>query len=110
MSTPFRIFMYYKEIKIKVMLKKEYHKQINKRFYTFVENEFPQYEIDNNEGGGRVYLIPKNQVNADNSIMYHQSEHYVEIFNFASEQAKQDCLRMQDYIVNNIIPFVNLSL
>ena len=110
MSTLFRIFMYYKEIKIKVMLKKEYHKQINKKFYEFIENVFPQYEIDHSEGGGRVYLMPKDQISASNSIMYHQSEHYVEIFNYASDQAKQDCLRMQDYIVNNIVPFVNLSL
>lgn len=110
MSTLFRIFMYYKEIKIKVMLKKEYHKQINKKFYEFIENEFPQYEIDHSEGGGRVYLIPKYQISTSNSIMYHQSEHYVEIFNYASDHAKQDCLRMQDYIVNNIVPFVNLSL
>jgi hypothetical protein len=91
------------------MLKKEYHKQINKRFYAFVENEFPQYTIDSGEGYGRIYLIPKEGI-MDDSIMYHQSEHYVQVLNFASEQAKQDCLRMQDYIVNNIVPFVNLHL
>lgn len=91
------------------MLKKEFHRQINSRFYAFVEREFPQYTIDHSEGYGRVYLIPKDGI-MDNSIMYHQSEHYVQTLNYASEQTKQDCLRMQDYIVNNIVPFVKLSL
>ena len=50
------------------MLKKEHHRQINKGFYAFVENEFPQYTIDSSEGYGRVYLIPKEGIMDDSII------------------------------------------
>lgn len=89
------------------MTKKEYHKQINKRFYTYVEENFPQYEIDPSEGYGRIYLVPERK---DDAILYHQSEHTLCQLNWASEESKNDMKIMEDYINNNIIPFVNTIL
>ena len=39
------------------MTQKEFHRQVNARFYAYVEENFPQYEIDHSEGYGRVYLL-----------------------------------------------------
>jgi len=88
------------------MTKKEYHKQINARFYAYIENNFPEYTIDSNEGYGRIYLISED---IDNTIEYHQSRHDVHCWNFSSDKIKSDTKKMEDYINNNIIPLVNLN-
>jgi hypothetical protein len=88
--------------------KKDYHKNINKRFYNFVETNFPEYEIDSNEGGGRIYLIPKDGDGANNSIEYHQSHHDVICFKHASPKTHGDVDKMEKYINNSIIPYVKI--
>ena len=87
------------------MTKKEYHKQINKRFYEYVNQHFPNYELDFNEGYGYVYLICENK---NDLIEYHQSRHDLCILNYATDKAKQDMLQMERYINENIIPYVNM--
>ena len=88
------------------MTQKEYHKQVNSRFYAYVEANFPQYEIDHSEGYGRIYLIPKHGYG--DSIEYHQSRHDLYCMNNASESTKEDMETMENYINNNIIPFLKL--
>jgi len=91
------------------MTKTEIKRQINKRFYQYIENNFPEYDIDHNEGYGRIYLIPKEGDNrGDNSIEYHQSRHELVCFSYASKKTHEDVAKMQSYISNNIIPFVTL--
>ena len=88
------------------MTQKEYHRQVNARFYAYVEENFPQYEIDHSEGYGRIYLIPKHGYG--DSIEYHQSRHNLCCMNNASESTKEDIETMEKYINNNIIPFLKL--
>jgi len=59
------------------MTKKEIKKTINKEFYKYVTESFPDYYIDNSEGGGRVYLIT---------------------LNWASDKVKRDCEVMENYL------------
>jgi len=95
------------------MTQKEYHRQINSRFYAYIEENFPQYEIDDSEGYGRIYLIYKGIMGSNlpavenkNSIEYHQSRHDLCCFNMASESIKRDMEKMENYLNNNIILFV----
>jgi len=47
------------------MTQKEYHRQINSRFYAYVEENFPQYEIDDSEGYGRILISFVNLLKRD---------------------------------------------
>ncbi len=85
------------------MTQKEYHQQINNRFYSFVESNFPEYQM-NYEMGGRIYLIPEGQ---KDSIEYHQSRHELVCLNWANEKIKNDLEQMERYINMVIIPNVN---
>jgi len=79
--------------------KTEYKKRFNKKFYEFVEKEFPQYDLNFEEGEGTVYLIPKHKIQKGmNSIMYHQSEHYCLSYNNCDIGVKQDEEKMNEYI------------
>jgi hypothetical protein len=89
------------------MNKTEIKRQINSRFYQYVTENFPQYELDFDQGGGRVYLVHTSGTNlSDNSIEYHQSYHDLVCFNWASEETKKDVSVMQTFINNNIIPSI----
>jgi hypothetical protein len=74
------------------MNKTEKRKEITKRFLTYVEEQFPQYEICDDGDGGRMYFYPESG-NSDDSIEYHRSNGLC-TFNWACEQSKQDCLVM----------------
>jgi hypothetical protein len=90
------------------MNKTQTKKEINRRFYIYVETNFPQYELEFDNGCGRVSLVPKEgEDRGTNSIDYHQSDYSVVCLNFASKETKENTLAMQTYINNNIIPFVN---
>ena len=93
------------------MTKREYHKKINKLFYTYVNSNFPQYELDFNESGGKVYLIPGNKKNSINNhydlIEYHQSQHSLCCYNWSYKQTKGIIKTMEKYLTNIIIPFVD---
>lgn len=90
------------------MNKTEVKRQINKRFYQYINDNFPEYDIDPSEGYGRVYLVPMEGNKGDDSIEYHQSNHEVICLNNASKKTHEDVAKMQSYISNNIIPFVTL--
>ena len=84
------------------MTKREQHQHINKLFYNYVKQNFPEYTISFDEGGGRVYLIPKTD-KANDSIEYHQSKHNVCCANWASSKTKTDTIAMEKYL-NKITP------
>jgi hypothetical protein len=79
------------------MTKREQHQHINKLFYNYVKQNFPEYTISFDEGGGRVYLIPKTD-KANDSIEYHQSKHNVCCANWASSKTKTDTIAMEKYL------------
>jgi hypothetical protein len=79
------------------MTKREQHQHINKLFYNYVKQNFPEYTISFDEGGGRVYLIPKSN-KANDSIEYHQSRHDVCCANWASNKTKTDTIAMEKYL------------
>jgi len=79
------------------MTKREQHQHINKLFYNYVKQNFPEYTISFDEGGGRVYLIPKSN-KANDSIEYHQSRHDVCCANWASSKTKTDIITMEKYL------------
>jgi hypothetical protein len=79
------------------MTKREQHQHINKLFYNYVKQNFPEYTISFDEGGGRVYLIP-NSNKANDSIEYHQSRHNVCCANWASSKTKTDTIAMEKYL------------
>ena len=89
------------------MTKTEIKRQVNSRFYQYITENFPQYELLF-DGNGRVSLVPKEgEKRGINSIDYHQSDYSVVCLNFASKETKENTFAMQTYINNNIIPFVN---
>lgn len=77
------------------MTKTQKHKEINSRFYQYVNEHFPNYQIDHSEGYGRVYLIPKSK---DDAIEYHQSRHDLCQFSWASEKSKVDMKHMEVFL------------
>lgn len=92
------------------MNKTQIKQQINSRFYQYVTENFPQYELEFGEGHGRVYLMPSNSTgSSDNSIEYHMSYHDLVCFNHSSKETKDDVETMQNYINSNIIPFVKIN-
>lgn len=78
------------------MIKKEYHQDINRQFYEFINKQFPQYDIDSSEGYGRIYLINKN--NSNHSIEYHQSRHDLCILNRSDRDLCNDMKIMEQWL------------
>jgi hypothetical protein len=87
------------------MTKKEKHQLVNSQFYNYVQKHFPQYEIDFNEGGGRVYLLGKT---TNNHIEYHQSRHDLCILKDASSETHLDFSKMEKYLNEEILSKINL--
>ena len=79
------------------MTKREQHQHINRLFYNYIEQHFPEYTISFDEGYGRVYFIPKSN-QANDSIEYHQSRHDVCCANWASSKTKTDTITMEKYL------------
>jgi len=71
------------------------HKEINSKFYSYVNENFPQYQIDSSEGYGRIYLVPDKN---DDSIEYHQSRHDLCQLNWASDESKKDVETMEVFL------------
>lgn len=76
------------------MTKKEIQKTIIKRFLTFVEEVFPQYEIDDYGDGGRIEFFPT-EGNTNDAIEFQRSRLTLDVLNWASDQAKQDHMVME---------------
>ena len=92
------------------MTKREQHQHINKLFYNYVEQHFPEYTISFDEGYGSVYLLPKSN-KANDSIEYHQSRHDVCCANWASSKTKTDTITMEKYLnkITSSTPFPSPS-
>jgi hypothetical protein len=76
------------------MTKKEIQKTIIKRFLTFVNTTFPNYELDDCGDGGRITFFPINGT-SDDIIEFQRSRLDLCVLNCASAQAKQDCKEME---------------
>ena len=83
------------------MTKKEMHKEINRRFYDYLNENFAEYTIDSGEGYGRIYLIPKSG-NINNAIEYHQSRHDICCVNWSEDKTKKDVETMELFL-NDIL-------
>jgi len=82
------------------MTKTQKQKEVIKRFLSFVEEVFPQYEIDDYGDGGRINFCPTEGEN-DDTIEFQRSRLDLCVFNWASFQAKEDCMVMEGML--NII-------
>jgi hypothetical protein len=76
------------------MTKTQKQKEVIKRFLTFVEEVFPQYEIDDYGDGGRINFFPS-EGSDDDAIEFQRSRLDLCVLNWASNQAKQDCAVME---------------
>jgi hypothetical protein len=76
------------------MTKTQKQKEVIKRFLSFVEEVFPNYEIDDYGDGGRITFFPINGTSND-AIDFQRSRLTLDILHWASDQAKQDCMVME---------------
>jgi hypothetical protein len=76
------------------MTKTQKQKEVIKRFLTFVEEAFPQYEIDDYGDGGRINFFPS-KGSDDDAIEFQRSRLTLDVLNWASAQTKQDCEIME---------------
>ena len=79
------------------MNKTQKKKEVLKRFFTFVDEVFPNYQIDDDGDGGRVSFVPIECKGwkSDNIIEFQRSRLDLCVLNCASDQAKQDCMVME---------------
>ena len=76
------------------MTKTQKQKEIIKRFITFVNEVFQNYELDDCGDGGRITFFPINGT-SDDQIDFQRSRLDLCVLNCASDQAKQDCIVME---------------
>ena len=76
------------------MNKTQKQKEIIKRFLSFVDEVFPNYELDDCGDGGRITFFPING-KSDDQIDFQRSRLDLCVLNCASDQAKQDCMVME---------------
>ena len=76
------------------MNKTQKQKEVIKRFLTFVNEVFPNYEMDDYGDGGRITFFPINGT-SDDQIEFQRSRLDLCVLNWASDQAKQDCMVME---------------
>jgi hypothetical protein len=79
------------------MTKTQKQKEIIKRFLTFVDTTFPDYELDDCGDGGRITFFPINGT-SDDIIEFQRSRLDLCVLNWASDQSKQDCKVMEDML------------
>ena len=79
------------------MNKTQKQKEIIKRFLSFVDEVFPNYELDDYGDGGRISFVPIECEGwqSDNIIEFQRSRLDLCVLNCASDQAKQDCMVME---------------
>lgn len=86
------------------MTKTEKRKLVTKRFFEWVNVEFPEYETVD-ETGGRIGLIENNN-NSDSTIEYSRGNFDVCCLNWAPSKTQSDCNRMRvklDELVKEIM-------
>ena len=80
------------------MNKTQKQKEVIKRFLTFVNEAFPQYEMDDCGDGGRITFSPIDGT-SDDVIEFQRSRLDLCVLNWASDQAKQDCMIMEGVLI-----------
>ena len=90
------------------MNKTQKRKEVTKRFLTYVEETFPNYELDDDGMGGYISIVHEdyNGLN-DNVITFHRTYRDLFYLDSASEQVKQDTVVMQAKL-NEIIKELEL--
>ncbi len=76
------------------MTKTQKQKETIKRFLTFVDEIFPNYELDDFGDGGRISFFPING-KQDDVIEFQRSRLDLCVLNCASDKAKMDCIVME---------------
>jgi hypothetical protein len=76
------------------MTKTQKRKEIIKRFLTFVNTTFPDYELDDCGDGGRITFFPINGT-SDDAIDFQRSRLDLCVLNCAKDQSKQDAALME---------------
>ena len=85
------------------MTKTQFRKFINKSVFEHVSKNYPDFEIDDNEGGGRVYFIDTTSDRpGDDSIEYVRSTHTMCTLNWSNERIK-GIERELEIWINNLI-------
>ena len=76
------------------MNKTQKKKEVLRRFFTFVDEVFTNYEVDDDGFGGRVSFVLTNG-GYDDVIEFQRS--YLDLFTLdnASKQVKEDCMVME---------------
>ena len=84
------------------MNKSEKRKQINKTFLTWLTENYPEYEVYDEEGDGTFTLVNENYPNE--SMSYHRSYYDVCTYDWAPAEMKEHETIFNDYIQSVIIP------
>jgi len=76
------------------MNKTQKQKEVLRRFFTFVDEVFPNYEVDDDGFGGRVSFVLTNG-GYDDVIEFQRSRLDLCVLDNASPQVKEDCKIME---------------
>lgn len=104
------VYLLHSWYKIKTMNKTEIRKLITKLFLEGIENQFPNWTIDDSESDGTLSLEPidiePGDKQADCGIFFHRSQHYLITLNWAPHWVKQVEQQM-DQMLQEVIRKVN---
>ena len=87
------------------MNKTEKRKLINKTFLTWLSENYPEYEVFDEEGDGTFTLI--NNKYSNELMSYHRSYHEVCTYNWAPAEMLEHERIFNAYIETIIIPEIN---
>ena len=87
------------------MNKTEKRKLINKTFLTWLSENYPKYEVFDEEGDGTFTLI--NNKYSNELMSYHRSYHEVCTYNWAPAEMLEHERIFNTYIETIIIPEIN---
>lgn len=87
------------------MNKTEKRKLINKTFLTWLSENYPEYEVFDEEGDGTFTLI--NNKYSNELMSYHRSYHEVCTYNWAPAEMLEHERIFNTYIETIIIPEIN---
>ena len=87
------------------MNKTEKRKLINKTFLTWLTENYPEYEVYDEEGDGTFTLINNNHLNE--SMSYHRSYHEVCTYNWAPAEMIEHEELFNNHIQTVIMPEVD---
>lgn len=78
------------------MNKTQTKKAINKAVYAYINEKYPDWDIDHSEGYGRVYFV--NSKNNNDLIEYSQSEHSFCLYNWADNSIKEIVKDLENFV------------